>query len=164
MKSFKQIIKTALPLLIICTVTAILLATVNALTVPTISENERLQKEEAIKFLIPDLTEFKEIDAPDGINALYEVKCSDGKLEYCADVTSKSRYGGDVSMMVAVFHDGNASVKIISHSETYIDRYLDSDGKYSGADAIAGATYSYEAISDGIKAAVAAVDALKDGV
>ena len=162
MKNLSYILKTALPLLLICAICAALLAAANYLTAPVIEKNAEMQKEEAIKNLLPDTDSYKEVDCnKDSVNALFEVKLSDGSVFYCVDVTAKSKYGGDVNMMVSVSREGDvADVQLINHSETFIDRYLDEDNKFTKIDCQSGATYSFNAIKDGMKIAQDAVKAL----
>ncbi len=166
-KNLVFILKVALPLVVICAVCAALLAAANAITSPIIEENEAKEKASAIKNLLPDTEKYEEIavDAA-GVNSLYIVTLSDGSRAYCADVTAKSKYGGDVNMMVSVF--AGESVKavdaqIISHSETFISKYLDDSGKYTGIDVISGATYSFNAIKDGMRMAEDAVRSVNGG-
>ncbi len=149
MKNILYVAKIALPLLVICTLCAALLAGANALTEPVITENSTKEKHEAIINLFGDtgLT-YKTLDcSAEGINGLYEVTLSGGDTAYCADVVSSSKYGGAVNAMVSVDKDGVAlDVQIISHSETFMSKYTDETGKYTKIDCISGATYSFDAI------------------
>lgn len=160
MKTVKQIAKIALPLTVICVVCACLLALVNGFTSKVISANEMKKKEEAVKNLVDDFKSFEvyETEKDDGVNEVYLVTKNDGTKVFCVDVTSVSKYGGDVNMMVSVSADGEAlDAQVISHSETFISKYTDSNGKYTKIDCISGATYSYNAISDAMKIASEAV-------
>ncbi|MDY3845684.1 MAG: FMN-binding protein [Eubacteriales bacterium] len=166
-KNLIFILKTALPLIVICAVCAALLAAANAVTSPIIDENAAKEKVAAIKNLLPDTDSYEEISVDaKGINSLYLVKLSDGSNAYCVDVTAKSKYGGDVNMMVSVFSGESikaVDAQIISHSETFISKYIDEDGKYTGIDVISGATYSFNAIKDGMRMAESAVRSVIGG-
>lgn len=145
----------ALRLLAICLVVAALTALVYAITVEPIAKGERARKENAIRAIFADAGSYTETDMTgDGINAVYRI--SDAKAQHmgwCVDYTGNSDYGGAVNMMIGVGLDGKVTgVQVISHAETFIDRYLDDKGSYTGADVSAGATLSYNAIRDAIRA------------
>ncbi len=167
MKNLTYIAKIALPLLIICTVCAALLAGVNALTAPVIDENSAKEKEAAIVNLFGDenLT-YKSLECDtEGVNGLYEVTLSNGERAFCADVTSSSKYGGAVNAMVSLDKDGKAlDVQIISHLETFMAKYTDENGKYTGVDCVSGATYSFDAIKGAMAIAESAVSSLGGAV
>ena len=103
------------------------------------------------------------ISHDDGVNAAYAVYDEGGNLlGYCVDYTGNSDYGGEVAMMIGVTPDQRlVGLQVISHAETFIDRYLDENGLYTGADLprgadlSAGATLSYDALRDAIEAVLA---------
>ena len=151
-----------LRLLVICLAVATLTALVYAVTKAPIEEGERTRKEAAIRLIFVDAAAFTEDGAVegDGINAVYAVTDADGAhIGWCVDYTGTSDYGGDVNMMVGVSPECRViGVQIISHAETFIDRYLDGEGRYVGVektygeDLSAGATMSYNAIRNAMDA------------
>lgn len=159
----------ALRLLTICLVVAALAALVYAVTFEPIAEGEQARKEAAIRLIFAEADGFEEdttIQIP-GVNAAFAVKDADGAvLGYCVDYTGSSDYGGDVNMMIGVSPEGKViGLQVLSHAETFIDRYLDDNncytgiGKPDGADMSAGATMSYNAIRN----AIAAIEAMQWG-
>lgn len=152
----------ALRLLVICLAVAALTALVYAVTKDPIEEGERARKEDAIRLIFTEADSFT-LDTDivfDGVNAVYAVSDASGThLGYCVDYTGNSDYGGAVNMMIGVGVDGKVTgLQVISHAETFIDRYLDDNGRYTGvdkaygADISAGATMSYNAIRNAIDA------------
>lgn len=150
-------------LLIICMVVAGLVAAVYALTEDPIQKGEEERKEAALFAAMPGAHSYalhKET-LPDisGVNAVYDMKDEAGNLlGFCVDFTGYSAYGGDIGMMISLGTDGSVrSVAVLSHSETFIDRYLDADGYYTGvqsergSDLSAGATLSYNAIRNAMQ-------------
>ena len=158
----RTVVRVALPLLLICLVVSALVALVYGITEGPIAEGERARKEEAIRLIFTDAASFEE-DASrkgEGVNAVYAVKNEGGTvIGYCVDYTGTSDYGGDVNMMIGVSTNGKVTgLQVISHAETFIDRYTDADGRYTGVDAprgsdvSAGATLSYNALRNAIEA------------
>ncbi len=149
-------------LLLICLVVAALVAAVFVLTEKPIAEGERARKESAIRLIFAEANGFEEDAAitGDGINTVYVVKDANAApLGWCVDYTGTSDYGGDVNMMIGVGLDGKVTgVQVISHAETFIDRYLDEENRYTGVknaygeDLSAGATMSYNAIRNAMDA------------
>jgi electron transport complex protein RnfG len=158
----RTVVRVALPLLLICLVVSALVALVYGVTAGPIAEGERARKEQAIRLIFADAASFEEGTAPttDGVNAAYTVKNEAGTvIGYCVDYTGTSDYGGDVNMMIGVGTDGKVlGLQVISHAETFIDRYTDDKGRYTGVDAprgsdvSAGATLSYNALRNAIEA------------
>ena len=161
-KNVLHIVSVAARLLAVCLVVAALVALVFAVTKDPIAKGERERKESAIREIFPAAARFEERSdvTAAGVNAVYRVFDANGALlGYCVDFTGKSDYGGDVAMMIGVdATDRVLGVQIISHSETFIDRYLDDKKMYTGvdqergADLSAGATLSYNAIRNAIEA------------
>ena len=163
------VVRVALPLLLICLAVSALVALVFGVTEGPIADGERARKEQAIRLIFAEAAGFEEGTAPtgEGVNAIYTVKNADGTvIGYCVDYTGTSDYGGDVNMMIGVGTDGKVTgLQVISHAETFIDRYTDADGRYTGvdkprgSDVSAGATLSYNALRN----AMEAVEALEWG-
>ena len=154
-------INIAARLLIVCLAVAALVALVFTVTKNPIAEGEKQRKEDSIRMLFADAASFEAIPLKaDGVNEAFRVENAEGAvIGFCVDYTGTSEYGGDVNMMIAVTPNGKVSgVKIISHSETYMDRYTDDNGFYTGvskpygADVSSGATLSYRAIRNAILA------------
>lgn len=161
-KTVWSVTNIALRLLAICLVVAALTALVYAVTADPIAEGERTRKENAIRAIFADADTYTESDITgEGINAVYRVADSAAQnIGWCVDYMGNSDYGGAVNMMIGVGLDGKVTgVQVISHAETFIDRYLDDEGCYTGADVSAGATLSYNAIRNAIEA----VEALQLG-
>ena len=147
-------------LLVICLAVAALVALVFEITEEPIAEGERSRKEEAIRVIFADAHSAEEAKGIESerINAVYTVKNEKGELiGHCVDYVGVSDYGGDVNMMIGIGVDGKVvGLQIISHAETFIDRYTDENGCYTGigkpygTDVSAGATMSYRAIRDAI--------------
>lgn len=148
-------------LLVICLAVAALVALVYAVTEKPIADGELARKEEAIRTLFPNVVTIQEepgIEA-EGIQTVYAIYDSDRIIGFCVDYVGISEYGGDVNMMIGVGADGKVvGLQVISHSETFMDRYTDETGCYTGigqpfgADVSAGATMSYRAIRNAIAA------------
>ena len=165
-KAMTYTVNIMLRLLVICLVVAALTALVYAVTKAPIAAGERARKEAAIRTIFPEADTFTEDYSVTGagFNAVYAVTdANEAPLGWCVDYTGTSDYGGDVNMMVGVSAARRViGVQIISHSETFIDRYLDDDNRYTGVDTergddlSAGATMSYNAIRNAIEAVEAA--------
>lgn len=163
-KSALHIISVGARLLAVCLVVAALVALVYAVTKGPIADGEKKRKEDAIRGIFADCDTFEEQKdvGADGVNAVFRVYDKDKNLlGYCVDYTGKSDYGGDVAMMIGVDTANKVTgVQIISHSETFIDRYLDDNKMYTGvesergADISAGATLSYNAIRNAMQAVI----------
>ncbi|MBQ9098937.1 MAG: FMN-binding protein [Clostridia bacterium] len=161
-KTAWHVTNIALRLLVICLVVAALTALVYAVTVDTIAKGEQERKENAIRLIFTEADSFTEDPSivGEGVNAVYAVADANGApLGWCVDYTGVSEYGGDVGMMIGVGTDGRVlGLQVISHAETFIDRYLDGENRYTGVektygvDLSAGATMSYNAIRNAIAA------------
>lgn len=160
----RTVVRVALPLLLICLVVSALVALVYGVTVGPIAEGERARKEEAIRLIFTDAASFEEggtTPTPEGEYVTYYTVKNEGGtvIGYCVDYTGTSDYGGDVNMMIGVSTAGKVTgLQVISHSETFMDRYTDEKGRYTGVDAprgsdvSAGATLSYNALRNAIEA------------
>lgn len=161
-KTVWGITNIALRLLAVCLVVAALTALVFVITKDPIAKGEEQRKDAAIRTLFVDCDRYAEAELKaDGVNALYEVYGANGALiGFCVDYTGESAYGGDVNMMVGVGADGKVTrLQVLSHAETFINRYLDDQNCYTGAELQGGATMSYDAIRN----AILAIEALGMG-
>ena len=155
-ESTKFIVTITLKLLLICVVTSLLLAGVNALTAERIAANVAAEKAAAIKEIFPTATrneQTTEVSAP-GVNELYMVYEDDTLLGYAAGV-SPLGFGGAMEIMAGVNVDGSLSgFKLITHSETpglgsrvgesaYVSLYTGvTAGTLADVDVITGSTIS----------------------
>ena len=161
-------------LLIICAVTALMLAGVNALTADRIAANLAAEKAAAISAIFPEATNNEAVpEAPAGVEAVYLVFSGESMLGYAAEVAPLG-FGGALNLMVGVNADGNlVGIQLISHSETPglgsrvgEDSFLSQfRGKNIGTvnegfDAITGSTVSSDAVHAGVKTALGAYDKL----
>ncbi len=164
-------------LLIITMCTALLLSFVNVITKDIIAENEQKETNKAISEIFPSATDIKtEALAAEGSQAdeFYKVSDGDALVGYYAVVTPTG-FKGEVKMIVGLNADGKVvGIKVLSHSETVGigDKAL-SDSYFSGflgkaendtlPDAISGATYSSNAVREGIQTALDAFKLVKGG-
>lgn len=144
-------------LLVICLAVAALVALVFEITEEPIARGELTRKNDAIRAIFSkadEIEEGKTVLSDKRVNVVYDVKDAEGTfLGWCVDYVGTSEYGGDVGMMIGVDPAGNVvGLQVISHSETFMDRYLDAKGMYTGADVSAGATMSYNALRHAIAA------------
>jgi electron transport complex protein RnfG len=162
----KYYLRIALPLLTICTVVAVLLAAVNIATRDTISRNVQKEKEAAIAALYPDFSVITEDKRayPTGIHTVYTVTQDEELLGYAISLESRG-FGGMVQMMIGIRPDGAVSgICVLSHSETpglgsrvleqgYLESYhgLTTGGTVDG---ISGATFSSNAVKNGVALAL----------
>ncbi len=167
----KFLLEITLKLLVICTVTALLLSGVNALTADRIAENIRKEKAAAISAFFPNATSNELIDVSvNNVNELYMVHSDDTLLGYAAGVAPLG-FGGAMEMMVGVNVDGTlAGVKLITHAETpglgsrvgdgeYLANYVSKNAaSIAAVDIITGSTISSEAIRTGTANALSAFD------
>ena len=166
----KVIVIIALKLFAISTVTALLLAGVNALTAAKIESNTRAEKAAAISEIFAGDVESTVYDAvAGGITELYTVSEGDSVIGYAAEV-SPLGFGGAMTVMVGVNADGTlAGIKLISHSETpglgsrvgeaqYLAQYIGKGAETlnGGIDIITGSTISSKAILEGVNTALTA--------
>ena len=160
-KTVWGVTNVALRLLAICLVVAALTALVYTVTKDPIAEGERARKNEAMRNLFSNYGSSEEIElTADGFQTVYAIYDTDAApIGWCVDYVGTSDYGGDVTMMIGVGVDGKVcGLQVINHAETFIDRYLDDQNRYTGigkdhgTDLSAGATMSYNAIRNAILA------------
>ena len=185
-KSEQPIYKTAAILGIITLAVALLLAVLNFITGPDISEREKAEENNALKNLFGDRISFEELtgyerlyeDFPARITEILTVKDADTSqmMGYCVTVAPKG-YGGAINMLVAVNPDGSVKdTEIVSMSETpaqgmkinstdFRDQFINKtkDIKLGGGgansiDAMASATVSSKAFLNGVNSALEIID------
>ena len=176
----KYILRLAGTLLLICAVTAGLLAGVNAVTEPIIAELNAAKTQEAIMKVLPsgfdtEITEYT--DATGIVSRIY--KGADG---YAVEV-GPSGFDNTITMMVGIDNEGKVlGISVVSHTETaglgavaaagtpkgeaFRNQFVGFSGtaavtKDGGTlDAITGATITSRAVCTGINAALDAVAGL----
>ena len=169
----KFILRVAGVLFVICSVTALLLATVNEFTAERIAANASQRMEDSISKIFGENIEIStvegEYDSP--VNTVYLVK-SNGVPKGYAVYTIPTGFKGDIEMMVGVTLAGNChKVEFISMSETpglgtkvqneeFLAQYNNAFGDLvikENIQPVAGATISSSAVNEGINAALEAV-------
>ena len=176
----KYILRLAGTLLLICAVTAGLLAGVNAVTEPVIAELNAAKTQEAIMKVLPSGfdTEVADFEDPSGIVS----KIYQGADGYAVEV-GPSGFDNTITMMVGIDNEGKVlGISIVSHTETaglgavaaaetpkgvaFRDQFVGTSGSVSVTkdggtmDAITGATITSRAICVGVNAALDAVAGL----
>lgn len=179
-----SIVNITFRLFIVCTIIAIVVAGVNALTKDRIAENEQNVVNNTIRevFQNGDISEIKaDIGQDSSVNAVYKISDTKDKsiLGYSVICAPKG-FGGEVKMMVAFDSEKAVSaVKIMSHSETPgIGNKIENNnhpefteqfsGKKSelefgkdGIDKISGSSKSSKAVLKGVNDAIKAVAKVK---
>lgn len=171
-------VRMAAVLTLICTLVAVLLSVVYAVTNDVYQNNLLQTKQKAIASLFDREAVTTEALPIEGfaVEELYRVTWDGTVLGYCANVKSAG-FGGDIDMMVATSPEGALlGVKIVAMAETPglgsrvgEDKHL---SQYKGAfaygnqeyltlgeqiDAISGATVSSKAVNAGVNAALEAL-------
>ncbi len=171
-KTFQEMIKPRLVLLVICLVVSALLGFTHSVTAPIVEENERIAAEQTRKAVLAGAESFTEIQCDTealGITSAYKEDSGKGYVFTAA----RKGYGGEVVVTVGI--DGSGKVVGLSanvSTETsgvgskaglpaYTDKYIGLSGNANGVDTISGATYSSSAVRNGVSAALAAFDAVK---
>ena len=188
-KDVKTILNLALRLTVIVAAVVLMLATVNAVTKDRIAENNEKSRNEACGALIEG-AEFESYDISsldidygdithfDKSSVAVWRGTTDGALAgWCVEVTGKGYSSDGIGLIVGISADGKTvlGVKCVSSSETsgigskvtdesYLSAFADSptDG-VSGIDGVSGATRTSRGVKDGIRAAVACVEAITEG-
>ena len=171
------VLRLAGTLLLICAVTAGLLAGVNAVTEPIIAELNAAKTQEAISAVLPggfdsEITDFT--DATGIVSKIYQ-----GANGYAVEV-GPGGFDNTITMMVGIDNEGKVlGISVVSHTETaglgavaaagtpagiaFRDQFVGTSGSVSvtkdgGAmDAITGATITSRAVCVGVNAALEVV-------
>ncbi len=174
------VLRLAGTLLLICAVTAGLLAGVNAITAPVIEELNAAKTQEAISAVLPggfdtELTDFN--DATGIVTKVYQ-----GEGGYAVEV-GPGGFDNTITMMVGIDNEGKVlGISVVSHTETaglgavaadgtpkgiaFRDQFEGQSGSVSVTkdggtmDAITGATITSRAICVGVNAALDCVAGL----
>ena len=174
------VLRLAGTLLLICAVTAGLLAGVNAITAPIIAELNAAATQEAISAVLPggfdsEITDYA--DASGIVSKVYQ-----GEAGYALEV-GPGGFDNTITMMVGVDNEGKVlGISIVSHTETaglgavadadtpkgiaFREQFIGTSGSVSVTkdggtlDAITGATITSRAICAGVNAALDCVAGL----
>ena len=156
-------------LTLICSVVALMLAAVNAVTKNKISDNLNKEKLEAVSRIFDGVEGVVPAEGSD--HEILLVSSGDTALGYCVSVKPQG-YGGEIEMLVGISPDKTIKgVEIISMSETpgvgsrvksdenFLPQFAGKTGPFepgNGADAISGASISSKAVMAGINEAIGA--------
>ena len=157
-------ISTALILLSICAVAALVLAGLNMLTADRIAENKAAEEKNAMLALYPDAEDFVRVDYATGeVKSVYEVKKGGATAAYVINTSTKG-FADQIEMAVGIDADGVLhGAKVVSTSETtgfsneqkrnaYLANYVGLTS-FVKADAISGATKSSNAAARAVEVA-----------
>lgn len=126
---FKEIVKPAITLFLICVVITGALAVVNGITAPIIEERDGEALKQSLSAVLPGADEYSEPVSRDDlarqgyqpgerIRNLYKAAAGGETVGYVVQVASRG-YGGDISMLVGIDMDLSVTgIKILSHNET----------------------------------------------
>lgn len=162
------LVRLVVVLTCICTVIALLLSVVNAVTEDVIIENQEREKQEAILAVFPAGDTVKEYTTADG-EIVYIILRDNEIIGYTVSV-SAGGYVGPVDMMIGMTPEGAVDgVKIVSMGETpgvgtkisaesFLSQFKGMDSKVvfgENADAVTGATFSSRAVEEAVNYAIA---------
>ena len=161
-------------LVVICLVASALLGFTNAKTAPVIEENIRIEAEKTRKEVLPAASEFTELEVSEelkanGVTGIFE---GDNGTGYVV-TAEKTGYGGAVVVTVGFDTEGKIlSVKANVSTETQgvgskvgeasmLEKFEGLSGDVSGVTLKTGATFTSNAVRDGVQAACAAIAAIQ---
>lgn len=183
-------IKTAVILFLITGISAFALGAVNNVTAPIIAKNNEAKQQVAMRTVQPEadiengfseLLELSEI--PEIVTKVFEAKKSGEKFGY-AVLVEPMGYNGNISMVVGVDTNGVVTgIDITSQSETpglganctkeefkaqFIGKekeisVVKNNAKDNQIDAMTSATITSKAVTEGVNAAIAAVEVIEGG-
>ncbi len=181
-KDIKSIIKTALSLFLICAVATGILAFINSVTAPIITQNNAAAADAARLEVLPEAEAFTEADS-DG-TAYYIGKNGSDTVGYVF-TTSASGYGGTIEVMTGINKDGIVSgISILTINETpglgmnakkdsFLQQYIGSSGPFSVIKnatpdsnevlAITSATITSRAVTNAVNEAKELFNTVKEG-
>ncbi len=190
MQKNENIFTLAGVLFLITAVVSLFLASVNMLTAERIEKNAQKEQAEARSAVLRSASDFIEVDYQpiegSPVRQVFEGKNGEALVGYCISVAPNG-FGGAVEMMVGIHQSGEIeAVKIVSLSETpglgskaqdetFIGQFAGKEinepvqviktgmAKENEIVAIAGATVTSKAVTDGVNAAIATVNSLLAG-
>lgn len=162
----KYYLRIAGVLFLICALTALVVAGVNAITKDKIAENSMKKMNDTVTDIFGDgiTVNSLDIDVTEPVTAVYEVE-KDGNLLGYAVYTKPVGFKAEIEMMVGFDTDLNCkAVRIISLSETpglgsrvEDEKFLEQFSS-DNFDSIAGATISSLTVKNGVDSAKAALE------
>ena len=180
-KEKTEIIKVGLILFAITAVAALVLAVVNNFTAPVIAENNKRAEEAAMRYVLPDATEFTKTDfTPDEASSAKEVY-QGGDAGMVVKV-SPVGYAGKIDIVVGIDNDLKVTgIQIINQGETaglganctndsfksqFVGKtenitVVKNGAKDNEIDAISSATITSKAVTKGVNDAISAVKEMK---
>ena len=167
----KKSVKSTLVLVVICAVTAILLALTNAITAPTIKANQDKAANEALLQVMPNGQGFEKLDLstytlPATVTDAY--KEAGGGYVFQLKTTG---YGSDFIIMCGVNADGTisgtvclSSTETLGHEKTFGANFTGKDAAgVDAVDTVSGATKTTQAYKNAMKDALNAAIILGGG-
>ena len=167
----KKSVKSTLVLVVICAVTAILLALTNAITAPTIQANQDKAANEALLQVMPNGQGFEKLDLstytlPATVTDAY--KEAGGGYVFQLKTTG---YGSDFIIMCGVNPDGTisgtvclSSTETLGHEKTFGANFTGKDAAgVDAVDTVSGATKTTQAYKNAMKDALNAAIILGGG-
>ena len=167
----KKSVKSTLVLVVICAVTAILLALTNAITAPTIQANQDKAANEALLQVMPNGQGFEKLDLsaytlPATVTDAY--KEAGGGYVFQLKTTG---YGSDFIIMCGVNADGTvsgtvclSSTETLGHEKTFGANFTGKDAAgVDAVDTVSGATKTTQAYKNAMKDALNAAIILGGG-
>ena len=167
----KKSVKSTLVLVVICAVTAILLALTNAITAPTIKANQDKAANEALLQVMPNGQGFEKLDLsaytlPATVTDAY--KEASGGYVFQLKTTG---YGSDFIIMCGVNPDGTisgtvclSSTETLGHEKTFGANFTGKDAAgVDAVDTVSGATKTTQAYKNAMKDALNAAIILGGG-
>lgn len=120
MRKSGEIIKIGLILFAITATAALLLATVNKITSPVISENQQKKTYSAMETIMPEAAGFEKTEASESqaITEAYKAIDASGNTIGVCVISSAFGYGGEVTVLTGVSGGKITGIDILSHSET----------------------------------------------
>ena len=174
-KNYQELVKPFLVLVIICIVTAALLAYTNSLTAPIIEQNAIAAAEATRAEMLPEATGFEQILPDDPSLDVDSIYKDVGGSGYVITASAKG-YGGDVVVTIGFDMDGNIQhMSVDASTETQgvgsktakqenIDKYIGRSGsvKDDAGLLITSATFSSKAVRTAVQNAMDAFAAVKE--
>lgn len=167
---WSDMLRPVVVLVVICLVSSALLGLTNAQTAPVIEENERIAAEQAMREALPEASSFEALPVNDelaakGVTGIYQGNDGTG---YVITAANKG-YGGDVTVTVGFDAAGailHVSANVASETQgvgsklgerDMLDRFNGLTGNANDVVLRAGATYTSNAVRNGVNAALEAV-------
>ncbi|MBR3895202.1 MAG: FMN-binding protein [Clostridia bacterium] len=167
----KNLIKSIVSLVCICSVVAVLMALTNAFTAPIIAKNEAQKANAALLEVLPDGGSFEEIDLstytlPKTVTAAYRAENGG----YVVKLTTTG-YSNGLILMCGIRADGTisgvaclASTETLGHEKTYGQNLVDKTADtIMSVDIVSGATKTTGAMRDAVRDALNATIILGGG-